>query len=112
MKKLISILKQFGRWLKYWLWEIPTAQPPKEKPVRLKATEVQKEYMVVTYHGQRINMRVAEYPLWKRMSRTDKRAMAAKYRKLEQEHKVRFEMVDGKLIGIKNRDYGVQKDVK
>ena len=105
MKGINFLLKRFWLWLKYWLWEKPISKPPPEEPIKVKATEVVKEYMVVTYHGQRISMHVNEYPLWKRSSRQDKRAMKAKFEKQEREGLIRWEEIDSKTICIYNRDY-------
>ena len=98
-------MKKIWQWIKLWLWIKPTAKPPKEIPIRLKATEVAHEYMVIQYHGQKINMHRTEYPMWKLSSRKDKRAMAAKFAKYEKEGLVRFELIEGKQICIRNRNY-------
>jgi len=81
------------------------SKPEPEKQYKLKATDVVKEYIVVEYHGQRINLHINELPLWQRSTRKDKRAMKAKFEKLEREGFIRWEEVDGKLICIYNRDY-------
>jgi len=106
MKGIAFLLKRFWLWLRYWLWEKPISKPPKEKPIRVKATEVAKEYTVVTYHGQRISMHVNEIPLWQRSTRADKRAMKARFEKMEREGLIRWEEIDGKTICIYARDYG------
>ena len=105
MKLLLQALKNIGIWLKFYLWDVPTSKPECDKPIRLKATETAKEYLVVTYHGQRINMRQSEYPFWKAMGRKDKRAMKNKFEKYEREGLVRFEEIEGHLICVKNKDY-------
>jgi hypothetical protein len=106
MKKIISAIK-------LWLWDIPTAKPPKEQPVRLKATEVEKGYMVITYHGQRVNLhRILEYPIWKTYSRNEKRATANGFKEQERKGLIRFEIIEGKLICLKNKQYGAKTDVK
>jgi hypothetical protein len=109
MKRIIEAISRFGRWVKFWLWEKPVQKPAKEKPVRLKAVEVIDEWMVVQYHGQRIGLHRNEYPLWKELSRNDKRAMAKKTAKQEREGKIRFETINGKLTCVKNKDYGAEK---
>ncbi len=110
IQKTMEILRRFWLWIKHWLWDKPTSKPPKEQPIRLKASEVAKEYMVVSYHGQRINMHRSEYPMWKLSSRKDKRAMKNKFEKFEKEGLVRFETIEGFLICIQNLDYQVRAD--
>ncbi len=112
MKQIIDLLKAFGRFIRHWLWEKPISKPDPEQPIRLKAIEVAKEFMVVTYHGQRINMRMVEYPIWKLSSRKDKRAMRDRFEKMEKQGLIRFEEIEGKLIAIKNKDYAAKEDVK
>jgi hypothetical protein len=105
MDKIIEALKKFGRWIKHWLWEVPTAKPPKETPAKLKATEIAKEMMIITYHGQRIPMHENEYPIWKSMGRYDKRAMKEKCAKQEKAGTLVFQEVEGKTLLIRNLDY-------
>lgn len=107
---MITLLKKFGQWIKHWFWSVPTAKPPKEIPIQPKATEVIDEWMVITYHGQRIPMRKSQYPIWKAMSREDKRAMKNKVAKQEKQGIVRFEEVDGKTILVRNLDYQRRAD--
>ncbi len=104
-QKIIKALKKLLWWIKFLFWDKPTSKPPKEKPIRVKAEEVLKEYMVVHYHEQRINMRITEYPLWKALPRKDKRAMALRFKVMEKKGHIRFEEINGKLICIKNKDY-------
>jgi len=111
IEKIVIRLQKLGRWLGYWLWQKPISKPVPEKPVRLKATEVFNEYVVINYHGQRINLHRNEIPLWQRMSRKDKRAMAQKFTRLEKEKKVVFTRINGREICIKNKDYGAKTDV-
>lgn len=105
MKQIIETIKRFLAWVKFLLWTTPTAEPPKEVPIRLKATEVAKEYMVIQYHGQRINMHRVQYPIWKASSRTDKRAMAKKFGEMERKGQIIFQEIEGKLVAIKNKNY-------
>jgi len=111
IEKISSAIRLFALWIKHWLWEVPTSKPPKEKPIRVKATEVAKEYMVVQYHGQRINLHKNEYPIWKRLGRKDKRAMAAKFTKQEKGGLIKFMEIEGKLICVKNKDYQAKADI-
>ena len=105
-------MKKILQWIKLWLWDKAVAKLPKEPPPKIKAVELAHAYMVITYHGQRVNMLKTEYPMWKAMNRKDKRIMAGKFAKYEKEGLVRFEEVDGHLICIKAKNYGVQKDAK
>jgi len=105
MKGVVFLLKRLWQWLRYWLWERAIEKPPPEEQYKLRATEVAKEYMVVSYHGQRINLHINEYELWKRSSRADKRAMKAKFEKQEREGLIRWEEIEGKTICIRNLDY-------
>lgn len=102
-------MKKILQFIKLWLWDKPTAKTPKEPPPKIKAVELAHAYMVIQYHGQRVNMLKTEYVAWKAMSRKDKRIMAGKFAKYEKEGLVRFEEVDGHLICIKNKDYGTDK---
>ena len=112
MKQIIKAIKRFLEWVRFWLWYKPIEKPVPDTPYKLKATEVAKEYMVVTYHGQRINMHVLQYPIWKASSRKDKRAMRDKFAKLEKQGKIIFQEVEGKLVAIKNKTYGDEKNAK
>jgi hypothetical protein len=88
-----------------YFWQKPTEKSERMPPLKIKATEIAHAYMVVTYHGQRINMLKDEYPMWKAMSRKDKRGMALKFARMEKEGKIRFEEIDGHVIAIKNKNY-------
>ncbi len=107
---MITLLKKIGAWFKYWFWTRPTAKLPKEKPIQPKATEVVDEWMVVTYHGQRIPLHKREYQMWKNLSREDKRAMKNKIAKQEREGLIRFEEVDGKVLCVRNLDFQRRAD--
>ena len=109
---MITLLNKIAKWFRYWFWTRPTAKPPKEIPAQPKATEVAREWMVITYHGQNIPMHVNEYPLWKALSRTDKRAMKDKTAKQEAKGLIRFEEINGKMICVKNKDYQAIADKK
>lgn len=62
-------------WIKKWFWEKPV-EVKKEPPAKIPATEVAHAYVVIDYHGQKINLRKTEVSLFNAMSRKDKRAMA------------------------------------
>jgi len=105
MKKIIGIIAKAFQWLYQYLWVLPTTRPVTVEMPRLKASEVAKEYIVVQYHGQRINMHRTEYPAWKISSRRDKRAMKEKFARQEQEGRIKFVEIEGHLICVKNKDY-------
>jgi hypothetical protein len=108
---VITALRKIGKWLKYWLWQKPITEPEKEAPVRLKATEVANEFVVINYHGQRINLHYNEVALWRRMSRKDKRKMSSKFARLEKEKKIVFAKINGKEICVKNKDYEAKANI-
>jgi hypothetical protein len=108
----METLKRFLAWVKHWLWETPVSEPEPEEQYKLKATDVAKEYMVVSYHGQRINMHRSEYPMWKLASRKDKRAMKDKFEKMEKRGEIRFETIEGNLIAIRNKNYEAKANSK
>ena len=103
--KIAELFIKIGKWFKKWFWDKPTSKPPKEKPVRLKATEVINEYVVVEYHGKPVNLHISQVPIWEKLSRKDKRAMADRMARQVKEGKIRFEKVNGKLTCLKNKDY-------
>lgn len=103
----MKILSRAGKIIKYWFWKKPVAPP---EPV--KATEVSKFYTVITYGGQRINLRNHEVPLFNAMSRKDKRAMAQRFETMEKKGIIRFEVINGNLIAIYNRDYEAKANLR
>lgn len=108
MKQIIEAIKRFLEWVKFLLWYKPIEEPVPDTPYRLKATDVVKEFVVVTYHGQRISLHQNELLLWnnkKIMTRKEKRAMASKFAKKEARGEIIFQEIDGKLVAIKNKDY-------
>ena len=105
MKQIIHTIKRFLKWVVFLLWYKPTSEPPLEEQYKLKASDVAKEYMVLTYHGQRINILKMVYPIWVRSSRKDKRATMQKFRKQEQDGMIKFVEVEGHLICVRNLDY-------
>lgn len=104
-KQITQVITKLLKWIKFWLWDKPTSKPPKEKPFILKATEVAKEYMVVTYHGQRISMLKISYPAWKLSSRKDKRITRDRFEKQEKQGLIKFVEVEGNVICVRNLDY-------
>jgi hypothetical protein len=105
MKQIKKALKRFGRWAKKWLWDRPVSKPSKQEPIRTMAVDVAKDYMALSYYGQRINILRSAYDIWKMSSRADKRATMQKFAKLEKEGAIKFVEVDAHLICVANRDY-------
>lgn len=111
-QKIITAILKLLRLIKYWFWEEPIKELPPEEKYRLKLTDVAKEYVVLKYHGQMINLHKSEIPLWNANSRYDKRATAKRFEVLEKKGLIRFVEIDGKWITIKNRDYESKENVK
>ena len=99
-------MKQILKKIKYYLWDKPTAKPEKEAPIRVKGEQVFDDYVVFEYKKQQINIRKVELPLWNALSREDKRAMALRFKVMEKKGEIRFEVINGKRICIRNKDYG------
>ena len=110
MKKIIQAIIRFLKGMKYYLWDKPVSEPPKEEQYKLKASDVAKEYMVLQYHGQRINILRTAYPIWVKSSRKDKRATMQKFAKQEQEGLIKFIEVEGHLICVRNLDYDARAE--
>jgi hypothetical protein len=96
-----SILKK----IKYFFWDKPVSAPPKEAPIRVKGEQVFDDYMVFEYKKQQINLRKSELPMWNALSREDKRAMAKRFEVMEKKGQIRFELINGKRICLKNKNY-------
>jgi hypothetical protein len=103
--KILSAIKSFLKWVKHLFWDVPTAKPLKTLPVRTMAVDVAKDYMVITYRGQRINMLKIQYPVWKTSSRKDKRITMLKVKAMEEKGEIKFQEVNGNLICIRNLNY-------
>jgi hypothetical protein len=97
---MIKQIIKFLKWVKYLFWTKPTAKP--EPP---KATDVIQNWIIVDYHGQKINLHKNELKLWEGLSRADKRAMALRFKTMEKKGEIRFEVINGKEICIRNKDY-------
>jgi hypothetical protein len=107
MKKL---LLNIWSWVVLWLWQKSTEKPERTPPIKIKAVEVAHAYMVLQYHGQRINILKTEYAFWKAMGRKDKRAMAKRFEVQEKKGLIKFVEVEGNLICVKNRNYEGSKN--
>lgn len=103
----MKIVRQILQWLYKWFWLEPTA---KDKP--LKATEVLKSHWIcVKYHDQWINLRKSEVPLWNKLSRKDRRAMAQRFKIMEKKGQIKFVEINGQMTCIKNKDYDSKADI-
>jgi hypothetical protein len=102
-----SAITTFLNWIKRWLWYKPIAPP---EP--LKAVEVESQYVVIKYNGQRINLKKTEVRMFHAMDRKNKRAMVRKFATMERKGLIRFEEINGKTIAIKNKDYESKDDVR
>ncbi len=106
-QKIISAIRKFLWWIKFLFWTKPTS-----KPEPLKATEVIKNWTIINYHGQKVNLHKNELAYWERMSRKDKRAMAKRFEVLEKKGHIRFETINGVETCINNLDYQARADKK
>jgi hypothetical protein len=95
------MIKKIISWIKYWLWTKPVSKPDPPKLI-----DVQKDYVVIKYHGQNINLHVNEIPLWNKLGRKDRRGMARRFEEMEKNGRIRFERINRRMICIKNKDYG------
>lgn len=93
------MIQKFIQFLRDLFWTKPVEV---KKP---KATEVLHNYVCVKYHDQWINLRKHEVPLWNKLQRRDRRAMANKFKKMEQKGLIKFVMINGNMTCIKNKDY-------
>jgi len=103
----MSIWQKIWNQLRYWFWTKPVSRP--DPP---KATDVIKEYTVITYNGQKINLRKSELLMFKNMSRQNKRAMANRFKIMEKKGQIRFEEINGNIVAIKNKDYAEQAHLR
>jgi len=106
------MIKKIIQWIKKWFWTKPTSPPPKEKPIKVMGEQVFKEWFVIEYHGQKINLHRNEIPLWNKLNRKDRRAMARKTEIQEKKGLIRFEKIDGRWICLKNKDYGAKTNIR
>ena len=95
----MKIIRQFFSFLKKWFWKNPTEH-------RIKAKDINDQYKVIQYNGQRINLhKVNELPAWGSLPRRKKREIATNWRLMEKKKHITFQEIDGKLICIKNANY-------
>jgi hypothetical protein len=101
MKQIIKFLK----WFFYIFWTKPAVEPP-------KATDDLQNWIVIEYHGQKINLNISRGELvkWNAMGRHDRRGMSERFKNLEKKKLIRFENINGRWTCIKNKDYGASKN--
>lgn len=105
--RIVEVLKKILRWLRYWLWKHPVS-----KPEPLTAKEVVDHWTVVNYHGQKINLHKHEVPMFNALSRKDKRAMALRFKVMEQKGEIKFVEINGKVTCVRNIDYNRRAEKK
>lgn len=106
METLKQIVRQFSAFLRKWFWSKPTARP---EP--FKATEVLHLYTCVKYKGQWINLRKKELKAFDAMARSDKRAMALRFKQQVKKGHLKFVDIDGQMTCIKtNNSYERKAD--
>jgi len=106
-EKLITLLQRIKKWLRYWLWRRPVS-----KPEPLKATEVIDNWVIIDFHGQKINLHKNELKIWFASKRKDKRAMALRFKIMEKKGQIKFVEINGKLTCVYNRDYDKRAEKK
>lgn len=115
IKQIVSAIIKFWKWIHPHSKEIPVIKLIPDRPVPVKGARVFSEYLVVEYCGQKISLHKTQVPIWNKMPRKDKRIMADKFKKQIQNGKIRFELINGKWLCLKNKDYnpkinGIQKN--
>jgi len=93
----MKFLKRIWHFLKKYFWKRPTGPE--------RATQALSRYTVIVYKGQRINLEKDEVEMFYALARSDKRAMAKKFEKMEKAGKVKFMEIKGVLTCVYNRDY-------
>lgn len=92
-------VRQLSAFLKKWLWAKPTARP---EP--FKATEVQHLYTCIKYNDQWINLKKTEVAAFHAMARSDKRAMALKFKHQVKKGHLKFIEINGQITCIKTHN--------
>mgnify|MGYP001027509324 CR=1 FL=1 len=95
-----QIFRQFLAFLKNIFWTRPT-----DKPEPFKATEVLHLYTCIKYKDQWINLKKTEVAAFDAMARSDKRAMAMRFKQLVKKGHIKFVEINGEMTCVKNKDY-------
>lgn len=106
MSNIKQIIRQVLAYLKNLFWTKPT-----EKPEPFKATEVLHLYTCIKYKDQWINLEKTQVKAFHAMARSDKRAMALKFKQQVKKGHLKFVEVDGQMTCIKNKDYERKADI-
>ncbi len=93
-------VRQILAFLKKWMWTKPT-----DKPDPLKATDVLHNYVCFKYKGQWINLKTQEMNAFNAMARSNKRAMALKFKMMQKKGQIIFREINGSMTCIKNKRY-------
>ena len=95
-----QIFRQFLAFLKHLFWTKPT-----DKPEPFKATEVIHIYTCIKYQDQWIHLKKTEVEAFHAMARSDKRAMAIRFKQQVKKGHIKFVEINGQMCCIKNKDY-------
>lgn len=102
-----QIIRQLLDFLVRIFWTRPT-----DKPEPFKATEVIHLYTCVQYKGQWINLRKTELKAFDAMARSDKRAMALRFKQQVKKGHLKFVEIDGQMTCIKTKSYERKADIR
>ena len=93
-------IRQLLSWIKKIFWTRPT-----DKPEPFKATEVIHIYTCIKYNDQWIHLKKTEVEAFHAMARSDKRAMAMKFKQQVKKGHIKFVEINGEMCCIKNKNY-------
>jgi len=105
IQRIISAIKKFFKWIKYVFFDLAVGDRR-----TIKASTVINDYVIVVYHHQEINLHKSELPMFAAMSRSDKRAMADKFKSMERKGLIRYVEIEGKTVCVYKRDYQARAD--
>ena len=103
----MKLIRQILDFLKNLFWTQPT-----DKPEPFKATEVIHLYTCIKYKGQWVNLRKNEVQAFEALARSDKRAMAMRFKKQVEKGHLKFVEINGVMTCVKNKNYGSKADVR
>jgi hypothetical protein len=113
----MKVLKGIGTWIRRWWYHYLLSNPvsentPLPKPEVPMITDVESEYEVITYQGQRINLHKSQIKQFEKLNRAHKREIKKNWGGDERKGRIKFIEVNGKTICVKNRDYDSRADRK
>lgn len=94
----MKLVRQLLAFFKKWFWTNAVQATPAKK-----AEDVINQYTVITYKGQKINLKLHEVKMFNAMPRSDKRAMANASATQQKKGNIKFQKISGKLTCIKVR---------